>query len=1296
MIMCDANPLTFRSHFLIFIHTYDERNILRDFLKRFAFSFLCWAALASSTLAQIPTIASFAPPSGAVGSSVTVAGSNFDATTSNDIVYFGGVRAAVTTASTTQLTVTVPIGASYAPMSVTVGGLTGYSPSPFLVTFPGGAPISNSSFSAKTDFTTGTVPYGMAIGDLDGDGKSDIVVANNSVNTLSVFRNTGTPGSISSSTFAAAVTLTAATNPWGVALGDLDGDGKLDIVVSNGTTGTLSVFRNTSSAGSLNAGSFAAKVDFNTGGSGYGIAIGDIDGDGKPDIVATNRNASSVSLLRNTSAFGTITSGSFAANVDFTTGAASNPYGVVIVDFDGDGKRDIAVATSGAVSVFRNTSTSGSITAGSLAAKVDFVPSGTSIGVTAADIDGDGNPDLICANSADSTVSVFRNISTSGSITSGSFAAKVDFTLSGSPNSIAVGDIDSDGKPDLVIACGNGNTVSVLRNTSAVGPFSNSSFAARVDIAGAGVPYVTAVTDLDGDGKPDIAVTNNGASSFSAFRSIVGVPLAPLTISALPGNARVTLRWSKSIDPDFLRYRIYAGTSPGPSSKVDSTTGGVNDTTKTVTGLTNGARYYFRVTALDSAGNESAFSNELSTTPGPALRPASPAVNPAVWSKDSSFSISWTNALIGVVPVSKIWYATDTLPATATIVKSQSSTGTSASIQFTIVGKHTLYFYLEDSLGNKNADSVASVVLKFDNIAPTITENNATLDSVIAQANNSLSTVPAIVASATEPANQSGVVGMSLQYRRLDEQNWTTTAFGDVTFSSLTIPSSAFINGTTILGAEYRIQATDSAGNISSTNLLSFDIDYSSDLSVSNFADIPSVHSLGLAEGAEVKAYRLFSVPYELGNTKPSSFMEQSFGAHADKGVPYVNWKMVRLVNGAWSDYDAFKDLSVVSPGSAFFVLSKEHGTSATMTKPKIVRSDQMLYTGVKLTQGWNLVGDPFLVNIPFDKLIFEGGKHLAHYYYSGTGPQGGWEGPGLGADTLKSWQGLAIKVDSATTLRFNLTGVPFPVAPAAPRKNIQNLAGRSNEKEWTLRIDAFRDDIRISSFGTEIGMKGSSISNVDESDRFQAPFIGERNLLLSSFNSEGPLVRDVRGVNADGDTWDLLVRTGDGFANVELQFGPLNEITSQKFGARLLDLDKGLVYDIANQRTLRIVTGKEGVANFRLIVGTSSFIEKNLNGKAVIPEAAKLFDNYPNPFNPVTIVRYTVPNNAKSSRVSLNVYDILGREVRTLVNEDAVPGYYEVSFDGKDLSSGTYFCRLVIATDGKSYRETKKMLLMK
>ncbi|GGD46871.1 hypothetical protein GCM10011514_08590 [Emticicia aquatilis] len=472
--------------------------------------------------AQKPTITSFSPTSGVVGTTVTITGTNFNATAAQNIVFFGATKATVSTASTTSLTVTVPTGATFQPITVLnlSNTLSGSSSAPFRVTYPGGSIIAESLVEQSVDFTTGALALFLAIGDLDSDGKTDMVTANFNAGTISIFRNTATLGSITASSFATKADISTGTSPRTIAVGDLDGDGKLDLAVANFGSNTVSVLRNTSSSGSI---SFAAKVDFTTGINPRGVNIGDFDGDGKPDLAIAHGGNPFMSVLRNNSSGGSI---SFQAKVDFAlAGGGQSSVFLVNGDIDGDGKIDLAVVNYAlsTISVFRNTATAGTIDASSFAAKVDFTTGGGPFSVTIGDLDGDGKPDLATANySGNDDISVLRNTSSSGSI---SFATKVDFAIGVSPIAVNLGDIDGDGKLDLISSNYSANKISVLRNIATSGSISTNSFATKVDYFTSTGPRFVCVGDLDGDGKPDLAITNETDNTLRVIQnSFISVP----------------------------------------------------------------------------------------------------------------------------------------------------------------------------------------------------------------------------------------------------------------------------------------------------------------------------------------------------------------------------------------------------------------------------------------------------------------------------------------------------------------------------------------------------------------------------------------------------------------------------------------------------------------------------------------------------------------------------------------------------------------------------------------------------
>jgi FG-GAP-like repeat/IPT/TIG domain/Secretion system C-terminal sorting domain len=479
---------------------------------------------------QAPTIIAVSPTSAKAGDAITVTGTNFSSTIADNAVFFGGAKATVTAATTTTLNITLPIGSSYAPVSVTNAGtnLAASSSNSFNPVYsPPKANITANDFATQADFSVGSLSRNIVTADMDGDSKADVLVSYNIGSNVSILRNTSTIGTTSFATRQTFSTGTS-TSPNCIATGDVDMDGKLDMVVANFASGInyISVFRNTSTVGSI---SFATRIDLPSGARPYWVAIADVDGDGKPDIVCTNSADNTVSVFRNlSSAAGTI---SFATKMDFAVG--SFPYGVAVADVDGDGKPDIAATnySGSSVSVLRNTSSVGNV---SFVAAVNFTTPNNPSSVALADFDGDGKLDMATSNVTANNFSIFKNTSTSGTI---SFDTRIDIAGLTSPLTVAIGDVNGDSKPDLLGAESNGATggASIFRNTSSSGSI---SLAARVDFLNVAGNYIygVALCDIDGDGKPDFLANNaQGTNMMSVFRCIYPAP----TITALSSNSAV-------------------------------------------------------------------------------------------------------------------------------------------------------------------------------------------------------------------------------------------------------------------------------------------------------------------------------------------------------------------------------------------------------------------------------------------------------------------------------------------------------------------------------------------------------------------------------------------------------------------------------------------------------------------------------------------------------------------------------------------------------------------------------------
>jgi hypothetical protein len=208
--------------------------------------------------------------------------------------------------------------------------------------------LKNTSTGGTLSFSKQTISMSVSmrkltVRDMDGDGKPDIVGILPESNLLAILRNTYTSGN-----------LTFATTTWPInadavhiQVSDLDGDDIPDIAISSGTSKTLSIFRNTSSANNI---SLDAKIDYPVNGTPTGLAIGDIDGDTKPEIALGDAGNAIVQVFKNNSTGGSI---GFTL-INFTT--SINPSSVVINDFNGDGKNDIAVSsiTANSIQVLRN------------------------------------------------------------------------------------------------------------------------------------------------------------------------------------------------------------------------------------------------------------------------------------------------------------------------------------------------------------------------------------------------------------------------------------------------------------------------------------------------------------------------------------------------------------------------------------------------------------------------------------------------------------------------------------------------------------------------------------------------------------------------------------------------------------------------------------------------------------------------------------------------------------------------------------------------------------------------------
>jgi hypothetical protein len=362
----------------------------------------------------------------------------------------------------------------------------------------------------------------VTVADIDGDGKPDVIMADYSSGNISIYLNTSTNGALSTNSFAAPVTIGVGSEVDQVAVGDLDGDGKLDLVVAD-QSGVAHVLRNTSTPGAV---SFAPAFSLLAGSDCRSVAVRDLDGDGRPDIIIASVGNSMVSVYPNLSSPGSFGAGSFGTRLDFAT--PSGALTVAVGDLNGDGEPDLVIGNGSSISVFRNTSTVGNI---GFAPRWDLTLD--SWGVAIGDVDGDGLADLAVANPDENTVTLLRN--TTVVATNITFAPGVAFHTDVYPYWAAIGDMNGDGKPEVVTVNAGGDTVSIFANTSTPGSIGTNSLAAQVTFGVGGGPREGVLADLNGDGRLDIVTANLNSSFVSVLQNIIGNTAAPV-INPQPTN----------------------------------------------------------------------------------------------------------------------------------------------------------------------------------------------------------------------------------------------------------------------------------------------------------------------------------------------------------------------------------------------------------------------------------------------------------------------------------------------------------------------------------------------------------------------------------------------------------------------------------------------------------------------------------------------------------------------------------------------------------------------------------------
>ena len=333
----------------------------------------------------------------------------------------------------------------------------------------------------------------------------------------------------------------------------------------------------------------------------------------------------------------------------------------------------------------------------------------------------------------------------------------------------------------------------------------------------------------------------------------------------------------------------------------------------------------------------------------------------------------------------------------------------------------------------------------------------------------------------------------------------------------------------------------------------------------------------------------------------------------------------------------------------------------------------------ITLKQGWNMVGSPFAfpVQVTADPEVVS-----AIYFYGDSTGTDGWEIQGYEMDP---WAGYAVHSDSeGATLEL----LPFM------DDNADDSAARTVSFGWRLNLV-----VNGKKYFDRTGRIGRDERASEGKDGMDTPGLpsldGGLSLVMSiNDNNDYTFSSDIRSTEEQNGVWDLRL-TADGEPGPVSISAEFDGLIPDDLVTALVDIQTRKIYNDVTSQTIVIDDRLDLAYDFKIAAGDPAYVQATvLKILADIPAEFALSQNYPNPFNPVTRLNYTLP---RRSKVMIQVYNILGQEVVTLVNAEQHYGQHTAMWNGLDrfgkpAASGVYFTELRT----RSFRQAKKMLLLK
>jgi hypothetical protein len=444
--------------------------------------------------------------------------------------------------------------------------------------------------------------------------------------------------------------------------------------------------------------------------------------------------------------------------------------------------------------------------------------------------------------------------------------------------------------------------------------------------------------------------------------------------------------------------------------------------------------------------------------------------------------------------------------------------------------------------------------------------------------------------------------------------------------------------------------------------------------------------------------YRLLSVPLGYGAT--SGITIETMLSDQPEFGPYdpFRWRAFRYVGGRNVEFARGDTLFLPDPGRAFWLVSRtDHAVDTapveglSTSRPRDARGRR-----VRLDPGWNQFGNPFGFPVLWNRVTISDTTAVGSLtaYDPNAGTRGDWapDPPAV----LQPFDGYFILNASTRQQTIWVPPVEAGQAPASSARvgssrSSAQRAGPATMDSWRLRLAARTEDAEDGANVLGVDREARDLEDGQDSAEPPTPPGGWVRVGFAAAEPGGPLLRrDFRAAGSGGHAWEVEVTVPERGMPVTLDLSSESALPAE-LAVRLLDRETKAVVEVFVPRDPAAAgsllarypllgLGPDRPYRITILAGARDWVDRETEGSTSVPVAIALDQNSPNPFNAATRIRFGLP---AAERVTLEIYDVRGRVVASLLHEESYPaGYHSVLWNGTDrtaggVASGIYLCRL-------------------